>query len=141
MFNFKVHAREQENTIVLLGIQPMQPMSPEEARKLGHALIDAYNGVAVAQAKLHGQPSPALDTVPSYEVPDIGSTELAPPAPPPPTRGRRQAAEASAPEPAAAPAPARPSHHRRQAPQNAHQGAAGASHQAAGTDYSPTDAA
>lgn len=69
MFPFQVQAKKNENQVILLGAMPMQPMTGEESCKLGQALVEAGNAVLQEQARIHGRPAPALETMPSYEVP------------------------------------------------------------------------
>ena len=125
MFPYKIHAKHEENQVILLGCQPLQPMSGEDAAKLGHALVAAANGVAKRQAEIHGRPAPATDLVPHYEVPRRAEEQ---------TEGR-----ASSPPPAASahgPRTVQRSANRRGGPTtHSEQGR----QQGAGTDYTPTD--
>jgi hypothetical protein len=119
MFQFRIHAREQEGEIVLLGAQPVQPMTAEDAGRLGHALVEAANGVRAAQAKLHGRPAPPTDMVQHYGPPHVEPDDAAPPSAAP--RGPRVARSQA------------------RGPQSNTQHSAAAREHSAGTDYTPVD--
>jgi hypothetical protein len=67
---FKVSSRPAENQILISGLAAMEPMLLADAEKFGAQILAECNHVRQEQARLHGRPPPALDTIPSYEVPE-----------------------------------------------------------------------